>query len=60
MTPLVVARLALLLAGIALFLIGIRTGQDPYRYVAIGLLAVAVILRFVDRARSRRDDEPRP
>ena len=55
MTPLVVARLALLLAGIALFLIGIRTGQDPYRYVAIGLLGVAVILRFVDRNRNRRD-----
>ena len=56
MTPLVVARLALLLAGIALFLMGIRTGQDTYRYVAIGLLAVAVILRFVDRSRSKRDE----
>ena len=59
MTPLVIARLALLLAGIVLFIIGIRTGQDPYRYVAIGLLLVAVILRFVDRARAGRDAAPR-
>ena len=60
MTPLVIARLALLLAGIVLFLVGIRTGHDLYRYVAIGLLAVAVILRFVDRSRAKRDDQPRP
>jgi hypothetical protein len=51
MTPLVVARLALLLAGIVLFILSIRTGLEPYRYVAIGLLAVAVILRFIDRRR---------
>ena len=55
MTPLLIARLALLLAGIALFLIGIRTGQDPYRYVAIGLLAVAVLIRFIDRKRPPSD-----
>lgn len=59
MTPLVIARLALLLAAIVLFIIGVRSGQPPYRYVAIGLLAVAIILRFVDRTRSRRDGEPR-
>ena len=56
MSPLVVARLALLLAGIVLFVMSIRTGQDPYRYVAIGLLVVAVIIRFVDRGRAKKDE----
>ena len=55
MTPLVVARIALLLAGVVLFVMSIRTGQDTYRYVAIGLLAVAIILRFVDRAMAKRN-----
>lgn len=51
MTPLVIARLALLLVGIVLFILSIRTGLAPYRYAAIGLLAVAVIIRFIDRRR---------
>jgi hypothetical protein len=55
MTPLVIARVALLVAGIILFVMSIRTGHDTYRYVAIGLLAVAIILRFVDRAMTKRD-----
>ena len=54
MSPLVAARLALLLAAIVLFILSVRTGLDPYRYVAIGLLVVAVIIRFVDN-RKRRD-----
>ena len=44
-------RVALLIAGIALFAIAARTGEDLYRFIAIGLLAVAVILRFVGRRR---------
>ena len=54
MSPLVAARLALLLAAIVLFYLSIKTGLDPYRYVAIGLLIVAVIIRFVDR--KKRDE----
>jgi len=53
-SPLVAARLALLLAAIVLFYLSIKTGLDPYRYVAIGLLIVAVIIRFVDR--KKRDE----
>ena len=56
MTPLVAARLALLLAAIVLFVLSVRTGLDPYRYVAIGLLVVAVVVRFVDRSMARRDE----
>lgn len=55
MTPLVVARLALLGAAVVLFVMSIRTGQDVFRFVAIGLLVVAVIVRLVDRTRSKRD-----
>lgn len=52
MSPLLIARLALLVAAIGLFWMSIQTGQDTYRFVAIGLLVVAVIIRFVDRSRS--------
>ena len=51
MTPLVMARLALLAAAVILFVMSARTGQDVFRFVAIGLLVVAVIIRFVDRRR---------
>ncbi len=54
MTPLVIARLALLAAAIILFVMSARTGQDTFRWVAIGLLIVAVGLRFVDRGRGPR------
>ena len=49
MTSLVIARLALLAAAIVLFIMSARTGQDVFRLVAIGLLVVAVAMRFVDR-----------
>ena len=49
MTPLVLARLALLAAAVVLFVMSARTGQDVFRLVAIGLLVVAVAMRFVDR-----------
>jgi HAMP domain-containing protein len=53
MSPLLVARLVLLLAGIALFVMSVRSGQDAYRYAAMAVLVVAVILRFVDRRQQR-------
>ena len=55
MTPLVVARLALLAAAVILFVMSLRTGQDVFRYVAIGLLVVAVVIRLLDRQRSKRE-----
>jgi uncharacterized membrane protein YGL010W len=59
MTPALIARLALLAAAIILFIISARTGQDVLRYVAIGLLVVAVILRFVGRGRPPGDPPAR-
>jgi hypothetical protein len=53
MNPIVIARVALLAAAVILFVMSIRTGQDVFRYVAIGLLVVAVVIRLVDRSRSR-------
>ena len=51
MTPLVFARLGLLAAAVVLFIMSARTGHDVFRLVAIGLLVLAVIIRFVDRRR---------
>ena len=51
MSPLLIARLALLIAAVGLFWMSIQTKLDTYRFVAIGLLVVAVIIRFVDRGR---------
>jgi hypothetical protein len=52
-TPLTTARLALLLAGIVLFIYSMRAGVEWARLVAIGLLVIAVVIRFVDRYRNR-------
>ena len=53
------AKLALALAA-AIFLAGsIWLERDWPRYVAMGLLAVAVLLRFVYPGRRREDDRPR-
>jgi hypothetical protein len=53
-TPLTTARLGLLLAGIALFIYSMRTGVEWARLAAIGLLVLAVVIRFVDRYRNRQ------
>jgi hypothetical protein len=53
MTQLQVAKLVLAMAGIVVFLYGIRTGLDVLRWTGIVLVAVAFLLRFVGRAGSR-------
>ncbi len=42
-------KLGLLFAAIVVFGVGMATGLDWTRYVAIGLLAAAVLMRFVPR-----------
>ena len=54
MTPLTAARLGLLLAGILLFIYSLRAGVEWARLVAIVLLVLAIVIRFVDRYRSRQ------
>jgi hypothetical protein len=49
MTPTTSARLVLAAAGLVVWGIGIRAEDSVLQYVGIGLLVVAVVLRFVRR-----------
>lgn len=53
MTEQVIAKLVMAGAGIAIFLMGVRTQNDLLRWIGIGLVTVAFLLRFVGR-RNRR------
>ncbi len=46
-------KLALAIMALVFFAASMRTGLDWQRFVAMGLLAVAVLLRFVERYRAR-------
>lgn len=46
MTSRTTIKIALALAGIVLFGVGIRFNADPYRWAGIALVAVAWLLRF--------------
>jgi len=48
-----IARLALLLAGIASFAYSMNSGNVTARYVAIGFVAAALLLRIVERLINR-------
>lgn len=50
MTQVQLAKLMLAVAGIVVFLFGIRTGLDVLRWTGIVLVAAAFLLRFVGRA----------
>jgi hypothetical protein len=49
MTERTIAKLVLALAGLAVFFTGVRMELEPLRYVGIGLVAVAFLLRFIGR-----------
>jgi len=51
------AKLALALVAFILFMGSMWTGQDWLRWVAIGFLAAAVLLRFIYRGGKRRGDD---
>lgn len=53
MNPVATAKLALAVAGIVVFLLGINAGSDVLRWTGTALVVVAWLLRFVDRAASR-------
>jgi len=46
MTSRTTVKIALALAGIALFGAGIRLNAEPYRWAGIALVAMAWLLRF--------------
>jgi hypothetical protein len=50
-------KLALAIMALVFFAASMRTGDDWMRFVAMGLLAVAVVLRFVERAAAARKPE---
>lgn len=47
MSPSLIAKIALALAGLLCFLLGVRTGLDVLRWSGIALVAVAWLLRFI-------------
>ncbi len=47
MRPATVAKLALAVAGVAVFLFGVRADSSVLRWIGTGLVAVAWLLRFV-------------
>jgi hypothetical protein len=51
------AKLALAVIAGILFAVSMWSGQDWMRWVAIGLLAAAVLLRFIYPGGKRRGDE---
>ena len=54
MTPLVALRFALVLAGIALFGLGIRGESELLRWTGIGCIALSVVIRLAIRFGLRR------
>ena len=55
---LLLARTVLLVAGVVIWGYGYRADDANVRLAAIGLLAVALLLRFVPRRWLDRDGEP--
>ena len=54
MSPFATAKIALALTAAILFGLGIRTDNPALRWAAIAFLAIAVLLRFFDKSRSKR------
>ncbi len=54
MNGLVLFRLLLLVGGMLCFGLGIRTGSDTYRYIGIGLIGGALVVRLVGRLSGRQ------
>lgn len=50
-SPMLVAKLALVAGGIAIFAAGIRVDNIWIRWAGIGLVAIAWVLRFAKRPR---------
>ncbi|HET7458726.1 MAG TPA: hypothetical protein VFJ74_13850 [Gemmatimonadaceae bacterium] len=53
MSPLTVVKIALAVAGVAFFGYGVRVDSTTARWVGIGFVAVAAVLRFVRTPASR-------
>lgn len=58
MTERTTAKLVIAVAGVAVFLTGVRLELEVVRWVGIGLVAVAFLLRFVGRKSDRPAQDP--
>jgi hypothetical protein len=47
MSEQLIAKLVITGAGLAVFFVGVRTENDLLRWIGIGLVAVAFLLRFI-------------
>lgn len=54
MTPLTTAKVALALIAAVLFALGMRSDFPALRWAAIAFLTAAVLLRFFDRNRRKK------
>jgi hypothetical protein len=54
MNAMTTAKLTLALIAAILFGYGVRTDEPALRWAAIAFLALAILIRFLDRYRSRR------
>lgn len=55
MTAVQVAKVVMAIAGLAVFLTGVRLNQDLFRWIGIGLVAAAWMLRFLKPKTSTED-----
>jgi hypothetical protein len=58
MSPVSIAKLVLAVAGIGVFLLGVRLGIPMLRWTGTALVVIAWLLRFADRAGPRTDSRP--
>ncbi|HEX7124068.1 MAG TPA: hypothetical protein VF178_16945 [Gemmatimonadaceae bacterium] len=58
MTVLTRIKLALALIGVVIFAAGVRFEDPRLRYIGLGFVAVAWVLRFVRSKRAEPDAEP--
>ena len=54
MTPMTTAKVALALAGILVWGMGVRLANPSLRWIGIGLIAAAVLLRFAKGRENNR------
>jgi hypothetical protein len=47
MTAVQIAKIVLAVAGTAVFMLGVQNGQDLLRYIGIGLVVIAWLMRFI-------------
>jgi len=51
LSPITVAKIALAVAGIVVFMLGVQSGVDSVRWTGVALVAAAFLLRFIGRGR---------